>query len=258
MTENARLLEAVAELARAVGLHALRNFRHGMDVEWKSDGSPVTTADRGAEETAREWLAARFPEDGVLGEEYGSSNAGAQRQWIIDPIDGTRSFVRGVPLWGSLIAVARGEEILAGAIYCPAVDELVCAALGEGCWWNGSRARVSGVNTLQRALVCTTDPTYAGAAERGARFNALAAGAGTVRAWGDCYGYLLVATGRAEVMADPQMSLWDAAALQPVIDEAGGVFTDWTGRRTAFGNNAIATNAELATPVREILLGGAR
>ena len=137
MSETDGLLQAVDEVARRAGGVALEAFRKNPAVEWKSDGSPVTAADRAAERAAREWISTRFPADGILGEEMAEHNPGAERRWIVDPIDGTTSFIRGVPLWGTLVAVARGEQVLAGAIFCPAVDELVCAAIGVGCWWNG-------------------------------------------------------------------------------------------------------------------------
>ncbi len=247
------LLQAAAELARVAGDVAMGHFRGGVTVETKGDGSPVTIADRAAERAAREWLARRFPDDGILGEEFGAEHDDAARRWILDPIDGTKSFVRGVPLWGTLVAVAEGETVLAGAAYFPAVGELLVAAPGEGCWWNDSRCRVSDVSRLEEATVLTTDERFRGTPERGAGWQRLAERARVSRSWGDAYGYLLVATGRAEVMVDARMSAWDSAALQPLITEAGGVFTDWDGAATAFGGSAVATNAALAGEAREIL-----
>lgn len=228
MTQS--LMGALEEVARLASGVALRAFQSRLDVELKADGTEVTAADRAAERAARHWIESRFPGDGILGEELGETRPDARRRWILDPIDGTKSFIRGVPFWGTLVAVAEGETVLAGAIHCPALDELVVAAAGEGCWWNGSRARVSGVDRMEDARVLRT---------------------------GDCHSYLLVATGRAEVMADPVLSPWDAAALVPVITEAGGVFTDWTGRATAFGGSGVATNAALARAARDALGAGA-
>jgi histidinol phosphatase-like enzyme (inositol monophosphatase family) len=242
-----------AELARITGTVALRHYRTNLTVETKSDGSPVTVADRAAEAAARAWVQSRFPQDGILGEELGEERAGAARRWIIDPIDGTKAFVRGTPLWGSLVALCEGERVLAGAAYFPAVDELVAAAPGAGCWWNGSRCRVSSVCALADATVLTTDERFPENPERAPGFRALARAASVSRTWGDCFGYLLVATGRAEVMCDGTMSVWDAAALQPIIEEAGGVFTDWSGVPTAFGGSAVATNRALADEVRAVL-----
>jgi histidinol-phosphatase len=247
---NETLLQAVAEVARLTGRVALGHYRTGVAVETKGDGSPVTIADRAAEATARAWIAARFPTDAILGEELGAQGDETAQRWLIDPIDGTKTFVRGVPLWGTLIAVARGEDVIAGAIYCPAVDEIVAAAAGEGCWWNDAPARVSECHDLARATVLVTDDMFPRHPDRGERWAALAADAAVARTWGDCYGYLLVATGRAEMMVDNLMAPWDAAALVPVIREAGGEFSDWNGRVTPFGNGAMATNAALAGSLR--------
>jgi histidinol phosphatase-like enzyme (inositol monophosphatase family) len=248
------LIDAATDLARLTGGIALTHYRSRLDVEIKKDGSPVTVADRAAEQAAREWVRRYFPDDGFLGEEFGEERADARRRWIIDPIDGTKSFVHGSPLWGSLVALCEGETVLAGAAFFPAVDELVAAAPGEGCWWNGSRCAVSAVDALERATVLTTDERFRERPELHAGWSRVSHGANVSRTWGDCFGYLLVATGRAEVMVDPVMSPWDAAALQPIIVEAGGVFTDWDGRDTAFGGSTVATNAALAASVRSLLL----
>lgn len=248
------LLDAVTTVARLAGDTALAHFRGTVAVEFKGDGTPVTVADRDAEQAAREWLAVHFPNDGILGEEFGAERPGARRRWILDPIDGTKSFIHGVPLWGTLVAVAEGDEILAGAINCAAAGELVAAARGTGCWWNGSRCHVSTVSSLSEATVLTTDERFQHAPGRREAWLALATRARLSRSWGDCFGYLLVATGRAEAMVDPVMSIWDSAALQPVIEEAGGCFTDWEGARTASGGSAIATNSRLATEIRRVMV----
>jgi histidinol phosphatase-like enzyme (inositol monophosphatase family) len=255
--DGAALLEAVVEVARLAGSVALGYFddarRATLAVEHKSDGSPVTAADRAAERSAREWIERRFPADGVLGEELGTVRPDATRRWIIDPIDGTKSFVRGVPLWGTLVAVAEGDAVLAGAIHCAAATELVAAAIGQGSWWNGTRCHVSDVADLERATVLATDIREGPAPGRLGAWRRLAERAAIARTWGDAYGYVLVATGRADVMVDAVMAPWDTAALAPVITEAGGVFTDWNGAPTAFGDSSIATNAALATVARRVL-----
>ena len=252
MSEARSWMEAAETVARLAGEVALRHYHRGVTVETKGDGTPVSVADREAEEAARRWLEAHCPEDGILGEELGTTRPHARRRWILDPIDGTKTFVRRVPLWGTLVALAEGETVLAGAAYFPAVGELVVAAPGEGCLWNGKRAQVSGVSKLSEAAVLATDARMGTTAQlRG--LEALSSRAGLARTWGDCYGYLLVATGRAEVMVDSVMAPWDAAALQPIIEEAGGVFTDWNGRRTAFGGSSVATNAAVAAEVRAAL-----
>lgn len=244
-------LTAAESLARHIGTVALRHYRSVLTVETKSDGSPVTVADREAETAAREWLAAHFPDDGVLGEELGEEPGSSGRRWIIDPIDGTKTFIRGVPLWGSLVALVEGEKVLAGAAYFPAVEELVVAAKGAGCWWNGERAKVSRTSTLAGATVLITDERGFRSAAARDDWRTLTGEASLARTWGDCYGYLLVATGRAEAMVDPIVNPWDTACFQPIIEEAGGVFTDLSGKHSAFGDSAIATNAALADAIRE-------
>ena len=249
-------LDAVTEVARLAGDVALRHFQRGVAVEWKSDGSPVTIADRKAEQAAREWIDRRYPDHGILGEEQGETRSGAKYRWIVDPIDGTKTFVRGVPLWGTLVAIATGDTIVAGAAYFPAVGELIAAAPNEGCWSDGTRCRVSSVASLADATVLTTDERFRKTPQHVDGWRALAANSAVARSWGDCYGYLLVATGRAEVMVDGIVGPWDTAALFPIITEAGGVFTDWNGRATGFGGSAIATNAALDNEARTLLRAG--
>ncbi len=256
------LLEATLEVAELGGRIALEKWRAGILTEWKDDGSPVTAADRAAERAIREWVTRHYPGDAILGEELGEQPGTTGRRWLIDPIDGTKAFVAGVPLWGSLVAVMEGDRVLAGAAVFPAVNESLAAAPGEGCWHNksseggrvkGEGAHVSGVGTLGDAVVCTTDISGYQDPVKRAGWERLAREARVGRTWGDCYGYLLVATGRAEAMLDPVMNAWDSACLQPIITEAGGVFTDWDGRETAIGGSSIATNAALAATVREVL-----
>jgi histidinol phosphatase-like enzyme (inositol monophosphatase family) len=250
--------QAVADLAILAGDFAMQHYGKRIAIDIKRDGSPVTIADRGAEHKARAWIAEHFPADGILGEEFGIANADAPRRWIIDPIDGTKSFVRSVPLWGTLVAVVEGDTVLAGCAYFPALSELIVAAPGAGCFWNGARCRVSGIATLSDATVVATDDRFPNTPARFDAWQTLASQAQVARTWGDCYGYLLVATGRAEVMVDDIVSPWDTAPLMPIITEAGGVLTDWHGNPTAFGGDIIATNGALARDVRTILTGEAR
>jgi len=251
---SASYLNAVAEVATLAGDFAMTHYRESLDVVLKQDGSPVTVADRGAEQLARRWIEERFPDDGIFGEEFGQIRPDAKRRWIIDPIDGTRSFIRRVPLWGTLVAVAEGDSVLAGCAYFPAIEETVVAALGEGCFWNGAPCKVSSQNAVTGSTVLVTDDRFPERVDRAGRWRTLAGQAEVVRTWGDCYGYLLVATGRADVMLDDIVAPWDVAALYPIITEAGGVFTDWLGNPTPFGGDAIATNAALALSVRQILI----
>jgi len=254
-TDGATYMDAVAEVARVAGDVAFKYFGKDPETRTKSDGSPVSVADVNAERAAREWIERRFPDDGILGEELPIARPDARRRWILDPIDGTFTFLQSVPLWGTLVAVAEGESVIAGAAYFPALDEIIFAAPGNGCWWNGSRAQVSTVDRLADARLLTSDPRFLRDAARRERWLRLQNSVRAVRTWGDCYGYLLIATGRADIMADDVISDWDGAALLPIIVEAGGVFTDWRGRPTAFGGDLIATNANVAAATREILIG---
>lgn len=251
------LLEAVRDAALVAADVALRHFRRGVTVEWKSDGSEVTIADREAEEAARVWIGNRFPRDTIIGEEFGDGSekaaVGTGRRWYIDPIDGTRSFVRGVPLWGSMIAVEADGLVVAGAICCPAADELVAAARGEGCWHNDARAAVSTVSTFPEATILATDTRFRHHPSRAARWRDLADRVAAARTWGDCYGHILVATGRAELMVDDRLNPWDVAPLLPIHDEAGGVFTDWRGQAGLIVGDGVASNAALADAFRAAL-----
>lgn len=249
------LLEAARELALLTGAVALRRYREHLRgdrlaVETKSDGSPVSNADREAEQAARDWLATRFPDDGILGEELGASRPDAKRVWCIDPIDGTKSFLGGAPLWGTLVAIVEGPDVLAGAAAFPATDAWIAAAPGAGCSCEAGTARVSAIARLGLATVLTTDERFPDALDCVDPWRRVAAEARVARTWGDAYGYYLVATGRAELMTDGRLAAWDAACWKPIVEEAGGVFTDWHGEATALGQGAIATNAALASILR--------
>jgi len=247
------LLEFAVEVAWRAGRVTLAHFQTGIAAEAKADASPVTVADREAERLARELIEARFPQDGILGEEFGATRPDAARRWILDPIDGTRSFVRGVPFYGVMLALEEGGEAVLGVLHFPALGETVYAARGEGCWWDGRRARVSAVDRLEDAVVLTTDVENIEARGFGAGWERLRRRVSFVRTWGDCYGHALVATGRAEAMLDPILSPWDAAALRPIVEEAGGVYTDWTGNPTHLGESGVSTNAALSAEVRRLL-----
>ncbi len=248
------LLNATLEAARVAGGIAMKYFARDIAVDIKRDGSPVTEADRATEAAVREWITTRFPGDSVEGEELGTANAGSSRRWIIDPIDGTRSFIRGVPLWGSLVAVEENGKIVAGAVVFPAINEWSAAYEGEGCWSNDARASVSRRSQLSDAVVLTTDTQFAASPGRADCWSNLSAKSGMSRTWGDCYGYHLVATGRAECMADDVMHEWDWAPFVPIIAEAGGVLTDWSGGIKELSRGAIATNALLADAIRAELI----
>ena len=245
MNELKELLQFAVELARGAGEITLQYYRKKPETSTKSDGSYVTIADRQAESYLRKQIAERFPDDAVLGEEEGESTGRSGRRWIVDPIDGTFAFVHGVPFYGVLIALEIEGELKVGVVNMPALGEIVSAAKGVGCFLNGEPARVSETRELKDSLLLCTN---FGACEQfgfGPAAERLQKRAKTSRTWGDCYGYVLVATGRADVMLDPVMNLWDCAPLLPIMEEAGGTFTDWRGERTASGSNAIATNGLL-------------
>lgn len=241
--ELASLLAFAHQIAWQAGKITLRYFQSDLAVERKADASPVTVADREAEAFLRAAISARYPEHAILGEEEGlSGGAGASYRWILDPIDGTKTFVRGVPLYGVMVGLLREGQPVAGVVNMPALGEIVYAAQGQGCWWNGRPCRVSAVTSLSESLVVAT---IAHGYERYGKAEALQrilSAAGLFRTWGDCYGHLLVATGRAEVALDPIMSIWDAAALQPILEAAGGSFSDWQGRATIEGGEGISSN----------------
>jgi len=239
------LLDFAVSLARDAGEITLKYFQRSPKTETKVDGSFVTVADREAEAYLRRTISDRFPHDGILGEEAGEHQGSSGRRWIVDPIDGTFSFVHGVPLYGVLIALEIDGEPVVGVINIPALGEMLYAARGFGCFSNGDRVRVSSTATLAEALLLATDFGVCEQFGFGAAAEALQGRVKARRTWGDCYGHVLVATGRADIMLDPVMNTWDCAALAPIIEEAGGTFTDWRGNRTINGGHAISTNGAL-------------
>ena len=235
-------MDVATELAWRAGRATLGHFQTGVSVELKDDATPVTAADRESEQIIRRGIEDAFPADGVLGEEFGEEPGSSGRRWVIDPIDGTKSFVQGVPLYGVLVALETETGVVAGAIYLPALDEMLCAATGHGCWWNGRRAHVSDVDKLSDACICYTSSRSFAEQGRSREFDRFGEVARIRRGWGDCYGHVLVATGRAEVMLDPIIGVWDCAPLVPILQEAGGTFTDWRGQVTIHGGDGISTN----------------
>jgi histidinol-phosphatase len=251
--ELKELLDFGVEAARGAGEITLRYFRREVETRLKGKDNFVTQADLEAEEFLRRRIAERFPGDAVIGEEGGESAGTSGRRWIIDPIDGTYSFVHGVPFYGVLLGVEIEGEPSVGVINIPALDELVYAAKGLGCFWNGERAHVSRTAKLEDALLLATDFGACARYGFGPAADELQHRASMRRTWGDCYGYVLVATGRADVMFDPVMNVWDCAALLPVVEEAGGTFTDWRGQRTIHSGNSVATNGLLFREVMQII-----
>ncbi len=249
------ILDFAIESAQLAGRLTLRYFNADTPAEMKADNTPITIADREAEELLRRRIADAFPTHGILGEEFGESPGCSPARWILDPIDGTQSFISGVPLYSVLVGLEWEGEMVVGVIHLPALGETVHAARGLGCRWNGRPARVSGVTDLARARLVVTSTKLMAAHGRAAAFERLRAACYTDRGWSDAYGYALLATGRAEVVLDPVMSIWDNAALLPIVTEAGGTFTDWTGQTTHRAREALATNGHLYDAVLRELRG---
>jgi len=242
------LMEFAARTAEKAGEITLRHFGR-VATERKGDGSEVTEADRESELFIREAIAGAFPEDGILGEEGSAAPSRSGRRWIVDPIDATRSFASGVPLFGVLIALEVDGVPRLGCCHLPALRETVVAATGAGAWWNGARASVSPVEDLREARVMTSGLEYWrdwATPEGRAGLDALVARTRFARTWGDCIGYLLVATGRAEIMVDPAAGApWDYLPMLPILAEAGGRFTDLGGRSVGAWTSALATNGRV-------------
>jgi myo-inositol-1(or 4)-monophosphatase len=202
--------------------------RADVKVDFKSDLSPVTAADRGAEELMRGLIRRKFPAHGIVGEEAGAENPDAEFVWVLDPIDGTKSFTAAVPLFGTLIALLHKGQPVLGCIHQPVLGQLLVGD-NQSASLNGKPARTRPVRRIEDATVLTSDPVVAATRPECRGFRSLMEKSRLSRTWGDCYGYLLVATGWADVMYDPLMNLWDIAALVPIIRGAGGVITDARG-----------------------------
>jgi histidinol phosphatase-like enzyme (inositol monophosphatase family) len=251
-------LAAALQFVHEAGELTLEYFQQDqLAVDRKADDSPVTQADRNAEQLMRREIERVFPKDAIIGEEYGEQPGTSGYTWILDPIDGTKSFIGGVPLYSQLVGILAGDESVAGIIAVPALQECVFGAIGQGAWWRKRNrppqpARVSQRSRLAEGIFLTSQVDsfqQRGAADAYARLERTAY---VSRTWGDGYGYLLIATGRAEVMVDPIMNLWDAAAIRPVVVEAGGTFTDWQGEPTIRSGEGIATNGLVLEEVLQI------
>ncbi|MBA4179062.1 MAG: histidinol phosphate phosphatase [Anaerolinea sp.] len=236
------LLAIAREASRLAGEVIMPLYDSVLTVELKADRTPVTLADRNAEEALRRFLERECPGHGILGEEFGERAGDGRYRWILDPIDGTQSFIRHVPLFGTLVALEREGEPVVGVIGCHAVGETAYAAKGMGAFINERPTRVSEARELRDSLVLGPSASTMHRT-RPAVLQALLANA-RIQSWCDCYGYLMVAAGRADAMIDPEMSIWDAAALYPVITEAGGRMTTWEGEDRV-GDSVIATNGLL-------------
>ncbi|MEM7129984.1 MAG: histidinol-phosphatase [Chloroflexota bacterium] len=234
----------------------IRHYFHtGYDVEWKEDATPVTVADRKAEEVMREEIMRIYPQHGILGEEHGHHQSDADYQWVLDPIDGTKSFVAGTYLFGTLIAlVYQGKPIL-GVINNPLLNHFLLG-VGGGCWLNDRPVRVSSCTQVDESLLVTTSHRTPAEHRDGVAYETLVSQVKRYRTWGDCHGYHLVATGGAEIMTDPILNYWDLMALIPIVEGAGGIITDWYGNDVLLHKGeagAIATNGHIHDAVVKIL-----
>ena len=247
------LLSFALDIAWQAGRLTLGHFQTRMDVERKADNTPLTIADKEAEQLMRRMIQTRFPDHAIVGEEFGNIESDSPYTWILDPIDGTKSFVSGVPIYANLVALMDGEKALIGVINLPALNETIYAVRGGGCFWNGRSTHVSQVSEMKEAVLLTSGLHYFG--DRQAAWDRLLRASYIQRTWGDAYGYALIATGRADVMVDPAMALWDAGPLQVIIEEAGGTFTDWQGTPTIYNEESIATNGRLFAQVMDLVRG---
>jgi histidinol-phosphatase len=250
-------LELALDAAREAEQIILSYYQRGVHVDRKRDSSPVTIADRSAEEAIRKQIATHFGDDAVLGEEFGETAGTSGYRWILDPLDGTKSFIHGTPLFGTLIGLEHEGKCVVGVCHFPVLGETVWAARGSGAWWKTRDqqpipAKVSGVSTLADSLFSFTTVQGFGRIGRVDAFDELIRQCGLSRGWGDCYGHALVATGRAEVMVDPLMNPWDIAALVPIVEEAGGHFMSWAGTSDIHAGNGISVNAALRDQILAI------
>lgn len=246
-------LEDFAQLLAAQSAEIIRKyFRSDIHVEIKSDLSPVTIADKNAEALMRELIMKHYPEHGILGEEFGPYNESAEYKWILDPIDGTKSFICGALTFGTLIALIKNGEPVLGVINQPVLNEFLIGD-NHSAKLNGTPVHIRTCNDLSNAVLLTTDHLNIEKYQNAGNFNKLLHKIRLYRNWGDCYGYYLVATGFSDIMIDPIMSTWDSMALIPVIRGAGGVITDYHGNDPVTGNSIIASNPVIHPEIIKIL-----
>jgi len=249
-------LDFAVQTAYLAGKLTLGYFLTDLHPDLKPDDTFVTVADRKSEELIRQRIETRYPSHAIVGEEYGAEGTdGASHRWFIDPIDGTKAFISGVPLYSVLIGLEVEGVARVGAVYFPALDEMLAAASGHGCWWNGRRARVSQLAELERAFVTFTDPLGFERHNRVDEWERIRHATYYQAGWTDAYGYMLVATGRTHLALDPVMETWDAAPFPPILQEAGGYFGDWQGNVTIYGREGFATSMVLLPSVLSLIRG---
>jgi histidinol-phosphatase len=237
--------ELAVEGAEIAGKLAMSHFDCGVTVEWKADESPVTVADRQAETLLRQLIRKHFPNDGLLGEEHGEETGSSGYRWIMDPIDGTRSFVRGIPLWGTLIGLEYRDELIAGVARVPALGLTYRALRGDGAFRDNRRIHVSSIDKLANSQLFYSGITWFHESGCMNSFIEFAGATQRQRGFGDFYGFMLVAQGSGEIMVDHGVHAWDIAALKPIIEEAGGQFSNWNGGFDLHAADVIASNGKL-------------
>jgi len=245
--------ELAVEAARRAGDLARTYYESTFEIELKPDASPVTVADRGAEELIRSLVSQHFPSDGFLGEEFGDQPGGTGFRWVIDPIDGTRSFVRHIPIWATLIGLEYKGEQVGGVAYVPVLGQVYRALRGDGAYMNDRRVRVSDVGKLSDALLCYSSLAWFTRAGRERTFLELANRTNRQRGFGDFYGFVLVAEGAADLMVEHGVHAWDVSGLKAIVEEAGGTFTDWDGTPTTERPDVVASNGKLHAEALKIL-----
>lgn len=253
MRETLRFLEVAMAAAAAAGRRTLAHFDPGVTTEVKADDTPVTIADREAETLLRDVLERAFPDHGVVGEEFGASRPGASHQWYLDPIDGTKSFVRGVPLYAVLVGLEIDGRVEVGVAHFPALGEMVAAATGHGTRLNGRRVMVRDTPRLADAFASFTDAASFAKHGRERAWQGIQAATAHRPGWSDAYGHALVATGRVEIMLDPVMHAWDCGPFPVLLREAGGYFGDWSGVETIHGGEAVSCSRVLWPHLQPIL-----
>jgi histidinol-phosphatase len=248
--------ELALRMAEAAGKIILGYFQTAVQVETKNDNTPVTIADRKSEEALRALMEKHTPGYGIIGEEFGTRTGSADREWVVDPIDGTKAFIHGVPLFGTLIALLEKGRPVVGVISLPALGQVMHASLGGGCFLDGKPSRVSGVARVEDSLLLDGSISSMERLGHGPAWSALRARAKLHRGWGDCYGHLLVACGRAEAMVDPIVSVWDVAPMAIILPEAGGRFTSLGGNDSITEASGISSNGLIHGEILRGMAGG--
>ena len=264
-SEQLQRYELAQKISKSAGKITLEWFQTDkFEVEKKADRSPLTIADRESEKHLREEISKQFPDDTIVGEEFGTSEGSSPWRWILDPIDGTKSFISGVPLYGTMVAVdcaipeSDQRECVIGSVYIPGLDEGIHAMKGQGAWhFRGDaepvKATVSKTADLSDAVLATSEVETFKEIQPPDLWDRLASEVYFCRTWGDVFGYLLLATGRIDVMVDPILNIWDAAAVMPIVQEAGGTFTDFLGQPRIDSGNAIASNGQFHDQLLKLL-----